>query len=968
MRKKSATVATLDEHMALVPHFLHRIPTHNCQDVAMAPFVKASIHLLFNGLPPRTNETAHVLPASIPVPQFTPVELHAQPISNIFQGLLTPAHTHHPRHPYPTTASSIIGAPSVTTNPFESSDQITIMIYPQVLPGSIYDSGAHPSQQPRLMLTDALPYYEHFCFAQLCFSTALPRIGPVWKDLDIALVNHLTTVGLTIPPPPSVPSVENSAAHRSPMDPRFSDLHWHLLWLSRKNTATASYNLEAHPDITAATFTLAELAKTMKRLPVPEENSLPCYGNIKGPISSLSPTPLHSNAELDRDLQNLIHPCFNVRVLATLPSYLYKVVKGRRISIPREPSECFIAECPGSVPLLYTGNTIPYPQSILQVEGLASWQRVYRSHHAPSTVVRAPAVGASVIAALPSSSHHGESPAIQISGLPSSRPDVSNLLYFDPLFRPQVSLYLQSRRASSTNSLAFVACSLAEITSAAFPQPCIGLILRLCFISDSSSLTDLDDHQQYDLCPTARHRFSISQDDPVASHMPADCQPTEVMADMLTSSEAAYPCMPTEYGVCPIPQWPLIQGKDVASLSELALWISVANNLINVAEAMHNHDILNIDGPQVAVVALTFLKLVAHLHIDIAERPIWVNPPGIWACKDPNGTLFSLLHDHRMFRVGGTDVGNAGASSFWQAAGPYYVPQFLMVTSAPCVTQWRPEGLHLSSTVIGALDSQLVDMLQPWLDQPYDQPLPTNPFHPVNQFLIEHMSHLVSQPSVIPSERSEDEHSAWTKRIILALALKHPSPWESSEFIALKDGFDMQLAAVSSTAPSFAEAFPQMSHYASAIIVTLYNRTVTSVLEVIDHINSTAMHKAADGTTVQYMVIFMECLRNYLHGVGHPKHPDCMSRELLPKEEYDSQQNNTLLRVHFFLKAITASEMLPSKDKWEIALHFRGDDPEAHPNMSYRPTSVSHPHLLQLRGHHLNTGSRDIAGGQREGL
>ena len=110
------------------------------------------------------------------------------------------------------------------------------------------------------------------------------------------------------------------------------------------------------------------------------------------------------------------------------------------------------------------------------------------------------------------------------------------------------------------------------------------------------------------------------------------------------------------------------------------------------------------------------------------------------------------------------------ASILWESRGPYLVPVFSPVPDPARLAEYRacgtlimvhmmrhgaafkispfliayflmgPRGLVLPSHIIHAFDSEAGEILNPWLDLGYDQPIPRDPAHPVREFLIEHMS------------------------------------------------------------------------------------------------------------------------------------------------------------------------------------------------------------------------------------
>ncbi|KAJ7717192.1 hypothetical protein B0H16DRAFT_1476214 [Mycena metata] len=171
------------------------------------------------------------------------------------------------------------------------------------------------------------------------------------------------------------------------------------------------------------------------------------------------------------------------------------------------------------------------------------------------------------------------------------------------------------------------------------------------------------------------------------------------------------------------------------------------------------------------------------------------------------------------------------------------------------------EALLIPQNVLLHMDPGAHNILAPWYEFHQDTPVPpaTNPSHP---------------PNLIANTRAKAEHNGWKISAFATILLGHNAPWDLPECIAITEGFNFAVGAL-----RFAE----------------------TVDAVAAHLGQQIASRSPDHTTSYFVKLFMLCVDNCIHGVGHP--PE--------------------MRV---IKCGSDSDMTPVAHRWRIIFNFIGKD------------------------------------------
>ena len=112
-------------------------------------------------------------------------------------------------------------------------------------------------------------------------------------------------------------------------------------------------------------------------------------------------------------------------------------------------------------------------------------------------------------------------------------------------------------------------------------------------------------------------------------------------------------------------------------------------------------------------------------------------------------------------------------------------------------------------------------------------------------------------------------------------------------------------------------------NYLSALIAAMYNRHISSVGDVLDHIHYNIVTSATDGTTPLFLELFKRRLKRYLEGTGHPPHPFIESSGLADEYGIDLDCGSSVIRAQHFLLACTESDLLPVDNDFTIEVSAR---------------------------------------------
>jgi hypothetical protein len=105
-------------------------------------------------------------------------------------------------------------------------------------------------------------------------------------------------------------------------------------------------------------------------------------------------------------------------------------------------------------------------------------------------------------------------------------------------------------------------------------------------------------------------------------------------------------------------------------------------------------------------------------------------------------------------------------------------------------------------------------------------------------------------------------------------------------------------------------------HSVPALIAAMYNRRLTSVDQLTEHLVFKTIRGSGDSTTPLFADLFGAKLIDYLAGVGHPTTRD----SLLPSQVIAQDADDTLLRAQLLLKATTDSDLMPTESNWSITV------------------------------------------------
>ncbi|KAJ7655710.1 hypothetical protein DFH06DRAFT_1132791 [Mycena polygramma] len=172
------------------------------------------------------------------------------------------------------------------------------------------------------------------------------------------------------------------------------------------------------------------------------------------------------------------------------------------------------------------------------------------------------------------------------------------------------------------------------------------------------------------------------------------------------------------------------------------------------------------------------------------------------------------------------------------------------------------------------------------------------------------------QPNLINNIRSIEEHNSWVIAAFACILLGHPAPWDKPGWVALREGFNVDIQSV---------CLAETIHLLGALpfLVTIYDRRVKRVSDVMSHVRFCLMTRALDVTTPYLVKLFKLRFEHYIHGVGHPMH-DALCDSSVSEEQYASGRDDPLLRANLVLLSGSDCDMLPTDDEWAITFRFYG--------------------------------------------
>lgn len=122
------------------------------------------------------------------------------------------------------------------------------------------------------------------------------------------------------------------------------------------------------------------------------------------------------------------------------------------------------------------------------------------------------------------------------------------------------------------------------------------------------------------------------------------------------------------------------------------------------------------------------------------------------------------------------------------------------------------DGFRVSSDIVEALDPALFKVMEPWYSLKPEDPL-DNYLHPATQLMVDALDEQVAPAVVLsvsvqyllmrlifsqlkdfPSRRSAELHEEYTISLLSQQIFGDPNPWNKPEFLALQQGFDIQLS------------------------------------------------------------------------------------------------------------------------------------------------------------------------------
>ncbi|KAJ6462976.1 hypothetical protein C8R45DRAFT_1177882 [Mycena sanguinolenta] len=221
-------------------------------------------------------------------------------------------------------------------------------------------------------------------------------------------------------------------------------------------------------------------------------------------------------------------------------------------------------------------------------------------------------------------------------------------------------------------------------------------------------------------------------------------------------------------------------------------------------------------------------------------------------------------------------------------------------------------GMLIPPEVLFALDPDAFDILAPWLTMKASDTMPTHPLHPVSQFLINVMERQLRD---VENTRSSEHHDAYTIAFTAKVLLGTDTLWDHPEYLALARGFDIVAGGT-----SFVKSLTAGSRTGLGMITCFYDRRIKNIGDIIDHVRCIIGRSAVDGTTAYFGALFRLLLIRYLSGIGHPPQ---LRGGLIESGEWESEQNNTLLRVGLLLAAATDTDLRPTFETWSIKFEFQ---------------------------------------------
>ncbi|KAJ7635875.1 hypothetical protein B0H17DRAFT_1149645 [Mycena rosella] len=396
---------------------------------------------------------------------------------------------------------------------------------------------------------------------------------------------------------------------------------------------------------------------------------------------------------------------------------------------------------------------------------------------------------------------------------------------------------------------------------------------------------------------------------------------------------------------------PLWRGYNLAHPQDVYMWqIGLSSEVIRHPSLAR----FQMHAATIDAAARGLWSLLLHFeHRENIEEP-FILPPDILAFEGMQSKA-SFFRDIRMLRIGlrlHAD-GSSGAistgpgperavyrlaiataiqnSEFWVEAGSsgYYIPVLSMASVAipdRCQTfsafgsllalhaytlgQGPFPGMVIPKDVLAALDPVAFDILAPWLSMSPSDPMPTNIVHPLCQFLLNVMD---MQAFHISAPRTQQVHDGWTITFMSKVLLGTSTPWDHPEFIALKDGFDIEVGDTSVLKRLV------VHKPALAMLACLYDRQIRKVEDIVDRLVFEIIHSSPDGTTPYFAALFRLLLRRYLVGIGHPPK---LRGAVIGDEDWSAQVNNELLRVSLLLEAATDTDLRPTSQSWSITFHI----------------------------------------------
>ncbi|KAJ7159922.1 hypothetical protein C8R43DRAFT_1124288 [Mycena crocata] len=246
------------------------------------------------------------------------------------------------------------------------------------------------------------------------------------------------------------------------------------------------------------------------------------------------------------------------------------------------------------------------------------------------------------------------------------------------------------------------------------------------------------------------------------------------------------------------------------------------------------------------------------------------------------------------------------------------------------------------------------DILFPWYSFHEDSPVPSvrNPTHPLHNFFFMYLPN--TEPSQINHPRTKEEHESWLIIAFCSILLGHPDPWHHPNFIALKEGFDIHLTTLDFASTIRRGVLP--------FLTAIYNRRVTAVEDVSNHLRFRIDSRADDKTTALFAKLFELRVQRYIHGVGHPNGLRFLD---ISDKVFTTDRYNPLLRANLVLTATTDSDMCPMDDAWTVSFRLQGVIPPeprfVRPSYSLPPWHTAQfPHLLYAVDVYLDSAMQEM--------